>query len=71
MSNETLSHVLAKLEGDSGFEGCRHNANFTPELQAQLSIAISLRRIADVIAPENAMSVNDIAFEAMQMAARR
>jgi len=68
---ESLSHVLAKLEDGSGFEGCRHAPGFTPELQAQLSIAISLRRIADCLAPSSGMSMNDIAFEILNQGCRR
>lgn len=52
---ETLSQVLSKLEPESGFEGCAHDALFTPERRALLSQAISVKRIADFIcgAPGN------------------
>lgn len=56
---ETLRHVLAKLEPDSGFEGCAHDKSFTPELQATLSIAISLKRIADVVCGDDLMWILD------------
>ncbi len=46
---ETLRHVLAQLEDTASYEGCAHDKDFTPALQASLSIAISLRRIADVL----------------------
>lgn len=46
---ETLDHVLAKLEPDSGYDGCRRISSFTPERQAVLSIALSLKRIADTL----------------------
>jgi hypothetical protein len=46
---ESLAHVLARLEPDSGYEGCAHARTFTPELRAAISTAISLRRIADAL----------------------
>ena len=52
---ETLSHVLAKLEPDSGFDGCAHDPAYTPATRALVSLAISARRIADrleAITPE-------------------
>lgn len=46
---ETLAQVLVKLEPDASFDGCAHDASFTPQLRAALSTAISLRRIADFL----------------------
>lgn len=46
---ETLAQALARLEPDAGFDGCAHDSSFTPERRAALSIAISMRRMADFI----------------------
>jgi hypothetical protein len=57
---ETLPQVLSRLEFDSGWDGCVHDKQHTPELRAQLSIAISLKRIADVLAPVFGSGVGEI-----------
>jgi len=59
---ETLAQVLAKLEPDSGFDGCAHVATFTPELRASISIAISLKRIADSFAPVDGSDIGTTLF---------
>lgn len=46
---ESLAGALARLEPDSGWEGCAHDAAATPDLRVRLSIAISLKRIADAL----------------------
>jgi hypothetical protein len=42
-----LARALCCLEDSAGWEGCAHDASAPPELRIQLSIAISLKRIAD------------------------
>jgi hypothetical protein len=63
---ETLAQSLARLEPDSGWEGCAHDKVGTPDLRIQLSIAISLKRIADVLANPHSIGgyIEDIAFNA-------
>lgn len=45
----TLSRALARLEDASGWEGAARDSEAPPELRVQLSIAISLKRIADAL----------------------
>lgn len=49
MAGSDLSRALTHLEDGTSWEGCAHDANYPPELRIQLSIAISLKRIADAL----------------------
>lgn len=46
---ETLAHALVRLEPGSGWDGCAHDPKGSPEMRIQLSIAISMKRIADAL----------------------
>lgn len=45
----SLSRALAGLEEEAGWEGVAHDREATPELRVSLSIAISLKRLADAM----------------------
>lgn len=44
-----LSRALTRLEDATGWEGIVHDPTVPPELRIQLSIGISLKRIADAM----------------------
>jgi hypothetical protein len=59
-----LAHALAKLEDASGWEGVAHDKDAPPDLRIQISIAISLKRIADAICGDTMNSgLKDLAFD--------
>lgn len=44
-----MHKALAQLEEATGWEGVAHDESAPPELRIQLSIAISMKRIADMM----------------------
>jgi hypothetical protein len=53
---ETLDQSLSRLETDAGWAGCKFDKQATPELRVQLSIAHSLKRLADAICGDESNS---------------
>lgn len=51
MMTPGLAQAMGSLEEQSGWEGVNHEHTISPELRIQLSIAISLKRIADAFEP--------------------
>jgi hypothetical protein len=63
-----LRRALGALEEQAGWEGCAHDQSRTPEIAIQLSIAISLKRIADTIAgTDDSIGVGGMLWEALDL----
>jgi hypothetical protein len=68
---ESLAGALARLEDNAGWEGVVRDQSAPPELRVQLSIAFSLKRIADAICGDDRNSgIADAIWELVNRGAR-